>query len=421
MSSIQTFGEILPGGVIELVRKPDSDNMFLHAREGRRFTTAREFRDGKRILIPAPFSGGLISAIRFPPPSTSFGSAHELIWSMREFFSHRSRLSGQPVCVLVAFAVASWFVDVVDVAPTLDVFGPECEVSRVLRLLGSCCRQSILLGHADLASLGRLPKGIAATMILNQRDLDDRTSQILMASCRRHFGVAHSNGLAGLYGSKVLAGDEASPLRSGLDVSLRPALEPLPPFSDADEEEWASFFQARLLRFRMLCCERVRNTRIDCGSFIPAMRDLAQSWLAPINELDELKASITEELQRRGNELASARFSDLRCVIAEAALNFCHLEGIDHVHVGQVSNAANTLLVGRHERPTLTPRRTGAILRQFGIDSQREARGFRIELNDQLRLRIHQIASAYRVVSLDGTIRCRHCPGAAEGQDSPNL
>lgn len=419
MATVETFGETFSGDVVEAVLPPGSRTLLLHSREGRKFTTTRKVKRDTRVLVAPKLDGGLSAAIRFPPPSVSFGTPNEFIWSIREFLSERTRLPEETISLLVAFAFSTWFADVFDVSPTLHAFGPESEVSKVLRLLNCCCRRSILLGHAHPTSLAHLPEGLAATLIINERNIGKRLSHVLMASSRRHFGIAHSDGLSGLYGAKLFACDETSTVHGGLEISLSPSLEPLPRFTDVEEKEFAGFFQARFLRFRMLCLETVSDCRVDCTPFPPELREQARSWLAPINDYNELKESVAEELRRRASDIGNARFTDLRCVIAEAALHFCHVEKMDSVLVGEICEAASTLLVARHEQPTISPRRCGAILREFGIEGEREARGFRIELSRPTRERIHRVASAYGVLS-SGQIRCSYCGGRPEQPENPN-
>lgn len=414
MSEIATFNQTLTSCLLEAVRSPHSRHLLLHFCKGRRFTTAGKISCDGSVFVPQQLDDGLVQAVSFPPPSEPFGTVHDLTSSMCACFLEHARLTHETAFLLVAFAFATWFCDVVDVAPILDVFGPEIEVSRCLRLLACFCRRSLLLGYVDLGSLRTLPKGLAATLIINQRELSDRLTRVLQGSNRRHFGLAHGNGRMDLYGAKVFARAETVPGLTGLDISLPPAHEPLPPFSDVQQDELSRHFQARLLRYRLLSHDAVRQCRVDFTEFAHDLREQGHSWLAPVNGNKVLMQQVTAALKRRSGELRSSRFTDPRHLIAEAALHYCHVKNVDPVFVGDIGEAANTLLAARHEQPTLSARRTGAILREFGIAGEREARGFRIELNASTRERIHRFASSYGVLSCDGIARCSHCARNAE-------
>src|SRR5579862_3776046 len=272
MSVIETLGETASGWNLETVRLPKSKKLRLHAHVGRAFTTARTFRHHGNTFVPQSLDAGLVQAVRFPPPSAPFGSVQDLTSSLCAYFRERAHLNDETTSILVAFVLATWFCDAFDVAPILHVFGPDSEVSRCLRLLACFCRRPILLGHADLGSLSSLPKGLAATLVINQRDLGERLSHILVASRRRHFCTACGNGRTDLYGAKVFACDETVPGQHGLEISLPPALEPLPLFTDAEQEEVAEEFQAGLLRYRLVRHEQVCNLDVDCSSFPPELR-----------------------------------------------------------------------------------------------------------------------------------------------------
>jgi len=112
-------------------------------------------------------------------------------------------------------------------------------------------------------------------------------------------------------------------------------------------------------------------------------------------------------------EAEGDRLSDDRCLVAEAALFFCHKANTQHFFVGELAECVNTLLNGRHEDRVLTDKKAGLLLRALGIHGQRVVKGYRIMLTDAVRTQIHRIAGSYQVVAVqDGIARCRHCPVA---------
>ncbi len=411
MSQVETFGLAWPGLIFEAVRDPLHDNrLLLHGRRGKTFMTEPRIYHGVNTYVPRPLPEGLARSVRFPTRSAHFGSTADLIASMRDFLDSDARLQPETVDVLIAFALASWFCDAEPVALLLYLFGPEAAVSRILRLLGCLCRRPILLGDADFGGLATLPAGLCATLLFNQTDLDRRIMRSLLASNRRHFHLSRGAGRADLYGAKVLACDDRPPDSRGLSVTLSPIYTPVPLFTDAQERAAAEIFQAKLLRYRLVKYTQVRDAAIDVTAFGPELQELAHAWLTPLRDCPELTESVSCELLRQERELVGDRYSDPRCIVAEAALCSCHTAGVNEVFVSELAESANALLVGRHEDPALSAKKVGAILRQLGIPTERVARGYKVELGQRVRERIHQVAVAYGVLSVDGVRRCEICP-----------
>jgi hypothetical protein len=409
--AVETFGEALPGLMLESVVDPDHpDYLLLHAWNGRRTTTARKIEHRGMSYIPKNLASGLVQSVRFAPPSLPFGSPAKVISSLRDFLSTYARLQPEVANLLVAFGLATWFCDCMPVAPVLCLFGPDSAVSQVLRFLGCFCRRSVLLGDVDLEGLATLPNRLGATLLINQRDLGRRVKRALLASNLRHFCVVRGRGRLDLYGAKAFSCGDSLMDEHGLRVSVSPTQDSLPYLTDLEEQVIAQSFQARLLRYRLVHYERVRGNTIDCSAFIPEMREEASSWLAPIFDCRELSKSVFEEILRQSREAAEARFFDPKCVVVEAALFFCHKPDAGHFFVGELAEKINDLLLGRHEESKVSPKRVGLVLRELGLYGERVAEGYKIVLTDVVRKRIHQLAFDYRVLSLeDGVRRCSYC------------
>jgi hypothetical protein len=332
---------------------------------------------------------------------------------MLDFLSRYANLSADTANLLVASALASWFTDCAQVSPVLYLLGPENETGLILRLLGCLCRRPILLGDVDLPALGTLPGQLGATLLIDQRNLSRSVRGALRASNRRHFFIARGKCRLDVYGAKVFSADPCSVDGAGLQACVSPAQDPLPELTDADEGEIGDDFQAKLLRFRMVSYSRVRDARLDCREFIPAMRGEIRTLLAPLWNCEELRDAVLQYLLRQSQEAAGARFTDLECVVSEAALFFCHTRAdTREFFVGQLAEKVRALLKGRHEDFNLTDKKVGSALRGLGIRSARVTAGYKILLTDSVREQIHRVAHAYQTLPVqDGIARCRHCPG----------
>jgi hypothetical protein len=407
----ETFGGVLPDVVIETVRDPSDPNQLrLHTWDGRHAATASTFSCRGCTYTPAPIPHGLASAILFPGPSKSFGTAAQLSVSMSRFLDRYANLPPGTAEIIVAFALASWFVDCFAVAPLLHLLGPDNEITRLLRLMGSLCRRPILLSDLDVPALSTLPSDLAPTLLVNQRNLGRRLTRVLLASNDRHFRVAHGKGEINAFGAKAFASVPEFANGAGVRVSLPPVQELLPTLTNEEARAITADFQAKLLRYRLVNYRRVSEVQLDTSGYVPAMREEICAWLVPICDCPDLQEVVSGFLMQQSLEAERDRMLDDRCVVAEAALFFCHKPNVDHFFVGDLAEMANSLFTGRHEGRILTDKKAGLLLRALGVSGERGARGYRVSLGNAVREQIHRVAKAYRVVSTqDGIVRCHHC------------
>lgn len=413
---IPIFGAALPNLMIESVVDPDHSNqLLLHTWDGRKDPTMATISYRSSKYIPASISGGLANAVRFPRTSKAFESAGKLTASTQEFLSRYVCLAPDETALLIAFAFASYFVDCLPVAPVLILFGPDDEAGLVLRLLGCLCRRPVLLGDIDIAALATLPSQLDATLLINQRNLSPRVMRILLASNNRHFCIARGKGHLNCFGAKAFSADPEFGNRIGLHLSLSPAPDALLRLTDTAEKEIASDFQAKLLRYRMVNYGRVRDAKIEFGNFVSGMRDEVHAWLAPLADCPDLCESVTNSLLQKNRDFEGNRISsDDRCLVAEAALFFCHKKNSDHFFVGELAECVNVLLKGRHEDRVLTDKKVGLLLSAIGVRGERVVRGYKIVLTESVRQQIHGIARAYQVLSVQDRVRrCEHCSDIA--------
>jgi hypothetical protein len=180
--------------------------------------------------------------------------------------------------------------------------------------------------------------------------------------------------------------------------------------TDAAEREITADFQSRLLRFRMINHQRVSDAEVDTRDFVPTMREEVRAWLAPLLDCPDLRKSVISSLLQQSQEVKGDRLSNDQCLVAEAALFFCHKPDTGHFFIGELAEIVNALLKGRHEDRLLSDKKVGLLLRALGIHGERAVQGYRVLLTDSVREQIHGIAHAYQVLPVeDGIARCGHC------------
>jgi hypothetical protein len=409
VSDIETFGESLAGMMIESVADPqNSDQLLLHAWDGRGTTTSRFEYRGKSY-ISRNRADGIVQSVRFAGPSSAYGSTPKLVFSLRTLLCEYAHLQPDVRDLLVAFILATWFTDCMLVEPILQLFGPNHEVSQVLRLLGCCCRRSVLLAELDLATLASLPCDLNPTLLIHQPAISKRMKSLLCATNQRHFPVFRGRTRLGGYGAKAFYCSGALVSERGLKISLSPSQDPIPFLTDANEEAIARDIQPKLLRYRVVNYDRVRGKNIDCRGFVPEMRDEVHSWLAPVCDCPEVNRVVSQALLGQSRELEGTRFVNPKYIIAEAAFLFCHSLDKQHFFVGELAQTANDMLEGRHEERTVTPKLAGSTLREMGLHGKRCVQGYKITLNNSVRQQIHQLAYSYRVRSVGRVRSCSFC------------
>lgn len=413
LSSTQIFGIALPNLIIEaIVDRSHSTQLCLHTWNGSKARTMSIVSYHGCTYIAAPIAAGLSRAVRFPDSSKAFGTVAQLTSSMLKFLDRYARLPHDAAALIVTFALSSWVEDCFVVTPMLHLLGPDGEVTRVLRLLNCLCRRPILLSDFDVAALSSLPSNLDPTLLVNQHSLGRRLTRILLGSNDRHFRVARGKSQIYAHGPKAFASIPEFANGAGVRISIPPVQEVLPILTDAEEVKIAADLQAKLLRYRMCDHGRVSQVQLDTGDFVPAMREEVHAWLAPISDCPDLYKIVSNFLLQQSREAEGERMSDDRCVVAEAALFFCHRSDTDHFFVGELAETVKTLLIGRHEDRVLSDKKVGSLLRALGIHGERVVKGYRVSLTNTVRERIHGIAKAYRVMSTtDGVARCPHCDG----------
>lgn len=418
ISSTQIFGIALPNLIIEaIVDRSHPTQLCLHSWNGSKARTISIVSYRGCTYTAASIAAGLSRAVRFPDSSKAFGTVAQLTSSMLKFLDRYARLPPDAAALIATFALSSWVEDCFVVTPMLHLLGPDGEVTRVLRLLNCLCRRPILLSDFDVAALSTLPRNLDPTLLVNQRDLGRRLTRVLLATNDRYFRVARGKGEIHANGAKAFASVPEFANGAGVRISLPPVQELLPTLTYKEETELADDFQAKLLRYRLVNYWSVSQVQLDIGDLVPAMREEARAWLAPVNACPGLYKDVSNILLQQSHEAEGDRMFDDRCVVAEAALFFCHRSDTDHFFVGELAEIVNTLLTGRHDDRVLSDKKVGLLLRALGIHAERVVRGFKVSLTNLVREQIHRVAKSYQVVSTqDGIVRCNYCASRVKGK-----
>jgi len=103
-------------------------------------------------------------------------------------------------------------------------------------------------------------------------------------------------------------------------------------------------------------------------------------------------------------------WSDPRCLAIEAMLYCCHSRQAGSLNVREITSTANAIMKGRGETALLNAKGLGVLVRRLGFKPRRDSTGFAIRLDDMIRRKIHQLARAFDVATVqDGAVMCADC------------
>jgi len=258
---------------------------------------------------------------------------------------------------------------------------------------------------------------VQPTLLIDLEHASRSTLSLLCASNKRNAYVPRKGGLVNIYCAKAIyRGDGLSDGLFGdatLQVNLAPSRGNLPILDAETEQEIATAIQPQLLAYRSRNIAKVRESEFDLPAFASPIRILARVLGGCIVDAPELQAGLIPLLEEYQEKIRGQRWVDLRCVVIESLLFYCHSGEKDRVHVGKITATASTILKARGETPPADPeliKLVGGLLRVLEFFPRRDSRGWAIRLTDSVRRRIHQLARDYDVAAVqEGVALCAHC------------
>ena len=418
---VPTVGEILANGtIVEVVSsQPRSTQLSLLARRGKRTWSGPRLQLNNRLYTPAEIPGTILENMRFPALAIPYGSTRSLFDSLVRRFD-RLRLPPRDAKLSAHFALATHFVDVLRIAPCLQVAAADSgDAVQYLQVLAAMCRRPLLL--ADLVSgLNRLPRGLRPTLLFSGSSFSSAALRALLASQRRGFGVLEKFGVTDPCCAKAMVVDEKTPEELLSMPSVQVYISPDPARPVADDpvlNEIASTLQPRLLDYRCRNYEEVRNSTFDAAQFAGPTREIARAFGACIVGDSELQSGVISALRAQDEAARGDRWTRLDSLVVESLLVLCHENDRRGVYIGDVAKVVNGILEGRNEEVRLKARKVGDVVRSLNVVAERDAKGFGFLLLNDVRRKIHELARALDVAGLrENAGRCEFCAAVVDAQ-----
>jgi hypothetical protein len=274
---------------------------------------------------------------------------------------------------------------------------------------------------------------LCPTLLVERYEFSQQLQKSLRASSARDIYIPRKGRLINTCCAKVICSEELldnEELGQGaLEIPVTSTRQPIPILEKYTQQEIASDFQPKLLRFRLTNYNRVRNSNFDVPEFESSARDLARCLGSCVSEDPELQTNIAPLLEDRNQEFSA--YSDcskyINGIVVETLFFLCHEENKGIVQVKEATSAVNTRLRNRGEMLEMTPKQVGNKLRAMGLTTMRlNAYGRGIRLLDPVRRRIHKLACDYGVAfgctlkGDDPRWRCPYCArGARQAETEP--
>jgi hypothetical protein len=394
--TIVTAGEIFGDASIELVRDKASEEPSLLLWDGVTERIAPSVQYKSLTYQPPSMSPSLWRELNLPTHCVHPGTTHDLFDDVRRLVGKFVGLPERLASLVARFALLTWLVEAVRVAPGLAVMGPDTHKGdQLMSLLHCLCRHPLRMGGVTPARLCSLPSAMGFTLLICQARISDQLQALLDDASRRDQKIPFHGELLDLYGCQVLHSEvapDSEPSLRFVQVPMLPGSQGLSRLDVGTTRRISADFQPRLLGFRRNNICKAQEVYFDASKLTYPLRELAQSFAAATPDDAAMRAQLVDLLQQEDNDIRSARWTDLSTTIVEAVLVVCH-EKRDPVYVGDLTEIAQEIRECRGEQTQLDSGAVGRRLKLLGFFTEpRDAKGVRLRITPEVCDRAYRLA-----------------------------
>jgi hypothetical protein len=141
-----------------------------------------------------------------------------------------------------------------------------------------------------------------------------------------------------------------------------------------------------------------------------SVRELGRNLAACTPANESLQEEVLSALRTQDQASQVSRWATMDTAIIESILAFAHDNDLQP-YVGEITHRASVILKERGGPSDLNPRAVAPQLRLMQLwPEPRDRKGYRLLLTEPVRRRVHELAFAYGVPSVqDGKVRCQLC------------
>jgi hypothetical protein len=405
-----TYGKVFDNGeALELVAPSLSENLRLLHWSGNDLRIGLRFRVGEVVYQAPRLHRNLLTAVQFPSTAREYGNAEKLLGAIASLIRQATGLDEAAATGAALWVRSSWFADFSSNPPLLHLTGPERLVVRLLRTLQSLCRHSLTV--TDLTR--NLPFYLQPTLIAYDPTLSTKRQAWWRASNHVGVFVPQKGGTFRNFAcaKAVYAGDqEDSPDAWGPDalrLDLLPTLQPLPEWSESEEQQLAALYQPQLLMFRLQNFPRVQQA-MSAPRGTAVNSELARNLLASGPDAPEIIDAVTPWFVAYEDELSARRSTDVKAILVEELWTPSHES--QQIAISDLTKRVNNSLRHRGERNFYSEKEVGWKLRQMRIPRHRNGKGMVVKFSSEVRRRVHFFVREFGL-NLPRNENCPDCKG----------
>jgi hypothetical protein len=422
---IRTGGEVLADGAIlePIVTGASSDPLKLAFWNGSQATIAPRIEHRGMIYEPAPLEPSVLRALYLPSHVAPAESAQKLIDDLSRAIVPYTGLSERCVVLCTRFALATWEVMNFSTSPWLSVVGSDTVVgTQLLRLLKCFCKRALPIGSASLASICAFPPEYRFTFLIHEAQLSRQTERLLQAVTRKGQFIPFRGRLLEIYTPVVtFTGEPCSSLSSvalpSIEIPAIPSTAEPTLLTPEAERQIARDFQPRLLGYFFRNNSASRTSPAVSAGLSFAMRELGRNLASCTPGDESLQTAVLNALKIQDQASQVSRWTEMNSVIIESVLSFSHADK-NEVYVGEICDTVTDILRERDGDMDFKPKKIGTRLRLMQLlPEPRDRRGYRLLLTGPVRRRVHELAFAYGVPTVQNGLS--GCPLCKQGGQIP--
>jgi hypothetical protein len=348
-----------------------------------------------------------------PLPGPNPEVIRKLFTWIRRSVAVQTHLPDSLSALVTFWIISTWFLDALTVLPCLVFTGPTHEAMLLLRVLNDFSCNPVLLPRFSEADL----KAISGyrTLLISEPHLNNRTADLLGNLTNRGFLLVEQGYLVHRASPKaVYIGEDPTINRIQHSIYINVAAPPnaAPLIRHQGMRQTIDNLRSHLRQYREHNLEQVRRLEFNPRGLSLETHAIANALGSCIVDEPELHAELVALLTPHDQQQIADRADSLEALVASAALTLCH-QGKDQIYVKEIAAEVNRILEARGETMQLRPEKVGHKLRKLGLRTRRLGQaGNGLTLDQVTKVRIHEVAAAYRMedsIEEEGNLHCSLC------------